>query len=76
MIYTRQLIMHVTTVSFYNKYCELGYQPPQNTTPSFFQAPTVNLQTVQAPALRQSPSILIFRELPLKIRIFSEPQKY
>ena len=61
-------------------YCALWYQPHpflKNTTPSFLpSSPPLNLQTVQAPLFKQSPSILVFHETSLKVRFFSEPQKY
>ena len=53
-----------------------GIKPSlRNTTLLFLAKPLLNLQTVQAPLLRQSPSILVFHEPPpLKIGFFSEPK--
>ena len=49
----------------------------KNTTPSFLpSSPLLNLKTVQAPLLNNPHSILVFRELSLKVGFFSEPQKY
>ena len=60
----------------------IGYQlPPKNTTPFFFaRPPSLNQQMSEPPPLfRQSPLILVFRDilLPLLIaRFFSKPPKY
>ena len=44
------------------------------TPPTYFwPGPPLNLQTVQAPFSGNSPYILVFWELPLKIGFFSEP---
>ena len=60
-----------------------GINPPSKTPPpSFLQNPPLNQQTVQAPCpppiLGNPPYILVFQDPPptLKVRSFSEPQKY
>ena len=60
-----------------------GINPPSKTPPpSFLQNPPLNQQTVQAPPppiLGNPPYILVFQDPPpptLKVRSFSEPQKY
>ena len=56
-----------------------GINPPlKNTTPLLIAKPPLNQQTVQAtPLFRQSPPIYWFFKIPhLKVRSFSEPQKY
>ena len=57
-----------------------GINPPPSKTPppSFLPNPPLNQQTVQAPLpiLGNPPYILVFQDPPLKVRPFSEPQKY
>ena len=51
--------------------------PPQKHHPLFLaKPPPLNQQTVQAPFFGNSPYILVFHPRPLKVRSFSEPQKY
>ena len=56
-----------------------GINPPSKTPPPplFLAKLPLNQQTVQAPFLGNlSPSLLVFRDSPLKVRFFSEPKKY
>ena len=56
-----------------------GINPASKTLPPPLscQAPPLNRQTAQAPLfLAITPSILVFREPPLKVGFFSEPPKY
>ena len=70
----------VSTLSLCSHSVHLGINPPPSKTPPHFscQAPPLDLQTVQAPPFRQSPLHIGFLSTPppLKIRFFSEPQKY
>ena len=54
--------------------------PPQKhyPPPSFLPSSPLNQHTVQAPPpfLGNPPYILVFQDSPLKVRSFSEPQKY
>ena len=56
------------------KHIHIHTFPLENTTPSFLPStsPPLSWQTVQA----SRPTILVFRDNPLKVGIFSEPQKY
>ena len=55
-----------------------GINPPlKNTIPLFLANPPLNQQTVQAPFLGNLPLYIGFsRSPPLKVRSFSDPQKY